>query len=326
LVDFIWIIGRKLKFYIIYNKSITGDIMKSFLEFWSQIKEEAPVAPQTPVVGQQQVAKQAPAAGQQQVTEVLKSIMAAPNMENFISQLQNAINKPEFLELLNSGDGQKDKIAISDKPIPANKLIPTQAEIYLSKSIDMGIQKPEKLLSGDPSAIPGSIIVGATKDGKYAIIDGHHRWSQYFVFNPQSEINCKILEGINSSLDALKTTQLALTAKSGTVKLESDSGVDLMTISEQVFKDYVLEKLKAAQTLPIFTKVIPEIKDENQAVDYLWKNVLLLQSIKGKQDQANARPLMPQTGSAKGWDAALQAGQVNIVPDWLVLSGVVIRD
>ena len=119
---------------------------------------------------------------------------------------------------------------------------------------------------------------------------------------------------------------MALTAKSGTVTLEPDNGVDLMTISEQVFKDYVLKKLQAAQTLPIFTKVIPEIKDENQAVDYLWKNVLLLQAVKENQDQANARPLMPQTGSAKGWDTALQAGQVNIVPDWLVLSGVVLRD
>lgn len=327
--------------------------MKSFLEFYNQIKEEAPPPPQPPAMiqpaqkMQQPVQKmQQPATGQQQaqnsqkqanvnpdVEKQLQQIIAAPNMENFISQLQKAISNPEFLNMLKQGDGEKDKITVQDATIPANSMVPTQKQIYLQKSLDNGISNFKgslpKLLSGDSNAIPGAVIVAAVSPEGYAIIDGHHRWSQYITFNPDSKVPVKILGNMSNSLDALKKTQLALTAKSNTVYLEpEESGmIDMMEIDEKSFKDYAKNKLQSAGTLPIFQQYGHQTEDD--VVNFLWQNVQALKSLKSKQQQANIRDVMPQTGKpaqVSGWEKDLQAGALNIVPDWLVLSGVVIRD
>ena len=324
--------------------------MKSFLEFWSQIKEEAPVAPQPPAMVQPAQKMQQPAQKMQQpaqnaqnaqkqasenpeMEKQLKTIMAAPNMENFISQLQKSISNPDFLNMLKQGDGSKDKITVQDDNISANSMIPTQKQIYLQKSLDNGISNSfgnlEKLLAGDSSAIPGAVIVAAVSPEGYAIIDGHHRWSQYITFNPASKVPVKILGNMSDSLDALKKTQIALTAKSDTVYLEPEEPgmIDMMEIDENSFKDYAKNKLQSAGTLPIFQKYGHQ--NEDDVVNFLWQNVQALKSLKSKQKQTNIRGVMPQTGkpaSVGGWEKDLQAGSLNIVPDWLVLSGVVIRD
>lgn len=302
--------------------------MKSFLKFFNQIKEESPPI-QIPAI----IQKFKQPTKLEKMEKQLQKIMATPNMENFISQLKNAISNPEFLNMLKKGDGEKDKITIKDGSIPANFMVPTQKQIYLQKSLNHGIKNFKdslpKLLSGDPSAIPGVVIVAEVSPEGYAIIDGHHRWSQYMTFNPNSKVTVKILGNMLNSLDALKKTQLALTAKSDTVYLEpEESGmIDMMEIDEQSFKDYAKNKLQSAGTLPIFQQYGYQTEDD--VVDFLWENVQNLKALKSKQQQANIRDVMPQTGKpekVKGWEKDLQAGALNIVPDWLVLSGIVIHD
>lgn len=307
--------------------------MKSFLEFYNQIKEEEMSFAQPPAMVQPAQNMQKSASVNHEMENQLKQILAAPNMENFISQLQKSISNPEFLSMLKQGDGEKDKITVQDSIVAASSMVPTQKQIYLQKSLDNGISNYKgslpKLLSGDPSAIPGAVIVAAVKPEGYAIIDGHHRWSQYFTFNPDSQVPVKILGNMSNSLDALKKTQIALTAKSDTVYLEPEEpgAIDMMEIDEDSFKDYAKNKLQAAGTLPIFQEYGHQ--NEDDVVNFLWKNVLALKSLKSKQTQKNMRNFMPQTGKPEkvvGWEKDLQAGSLNIVPDWLVLSGLVIRD
>lgn len=334
--------------------------MKSFFEFYQQIQElvqtppapGAPAAPAAPGVAAQApapgappqapgAAAPAPAPGAQPAAnakeqqfavnnfaEELKTMMGQTvNLGNFVQKLKQYIGKEEFIKALTAG-GPEDKLGVEqNKALKVSDLIPTQSEIFLEKSLDNGLSNNfgnlDKLLVGDPTAIKGAVIVAQVANG-YHIIDGHHRWSQYISFNKDGQVNCHIISGLKTALEALKATHLAIAAVLKDVPLEEEKGTNILQMDDNAIKSYAVQKIDAAGTLPVFQQSLTtmQINSSDDAGNYIVGNTQAMKAQAGKASSREERNVMPQTGKAKGFDSALSAGQVNVKADHLVLAGV----
>lgn len=125
---------------------------------------------------------------------------------------------PKVTAVLNLG--QKD-LNPEDEKIPVNEnaqlavkdLIPTQSQIGLNDSIGWtAFVKPEgskSSLSGAANFNGGRIL---TANGKY-ILDGHHRWSQVYLLNPDATIPAVDIKlNVKNESEMLKVIQLAIAA------------------------------------------------------------------------------------------------------------------
>lgn len=249
--------------------------MKSFLEFYSQIKEDAmdaanPAmqAPQAPTMqnvrpapamakrlqpqppaGQQQQAGQAPT-GQQdgndpEQEQKLKSMLGS-NYQSFVNALGANIKDPKFLNFLKAGlkDGKQsndDKVNFAEISPKCSDLKPTQNEIDIDKSLSFPLKKtPAAVLTGyfkGGTHAPGGKII--TCGGGKFIIDGHHRWSQLYCMNPNAQIEAIDLTDFSDPEMGLKVTQIAIATKLGSIPVQSVSGTNLIGISEDTLRKYI---------------------------------------------------------------------------------------
>jgi hypothetical protein len=326
--------------------------MKSFFEFYQHIKEftgvptpGAPAAPGAgapagapPAAGAPGAAAPAPGAGpanpkEQQFAvdnfaQELKTMMGQTvNLGNFVQKLKQYIGKEEFVKALMTG-GPEDKLGVDqNKALSVTDLIPTQSEIFLEKSLDNGLLNKfgnlDKLLTGDPNAVPGAVIVAQVAGG-YHILDGHHRWSQYISFNKGGQVNCHVISGLKTALEALKATHLAIASVLKDVPLEEEKGTNILTMDDNSIKSYAVQKIDASGTLPVFQQSVTSqpMNSSDDAGNYIVGNTQTMKAQAGKATSKEERNVMPQTGKAKGFDSALSAGQVNVKFDHLVLAGV----
>ena len=167
---------------------------------------------------------------QQQQKKVLQDLIGQ-EYTRFVGELQKRIKDPKFRQFLNmgveDGDLQDDAISVSKGPIPVRNLTPTQSQIGLADSLGfVSKTKPQQAgetASGDVADVGGSII---TANGKF-IVDGHHRWSQVYLLNPNASIpavNFQIA-GNPDAKTVLKLTQLAIAAVDRVVPLVPADGL-----------------------------------------------------------------------------------------------------
>lgn len=255
-----------------------------------------------------------------ELQSTLKKMMSDNlDLGNFVSNLKQFISNPKFIDFLKSGD-ENDALKITRKNIPVADLIPTQDEIFLESSLDNGLTDRFGNLAQflDGNAQVKGYVVTCMVNGSVFILDGHHRWSQYFLFNPQSEVPCLIIENLNSYLRGLKIAHLAVAAKLSSVPSASGSETNLFTIDYESFENHI-KNIITEKSLQIFIDK-NLAKNVDDVVDFLWNNVLKIRKYNlGKE----SRGLMPQTGgAAKGFEKDLEQGKINVIPDWLTLSGL----
>ncbi len=190
-----------------------------------------------------------------------------------VAALKTKASDKEFQKGAAAGqeDGAEDdeKVPSSEKPVPATKMFPTQAEIGFGNSlddlvadkyeqIDNAFNTPVKMSS--PSG--KSPILVADIGGEIAILDGHHRWSLCFMINPDADMSCDILKGdFDTPEDALKAMQFAIAAKAGKVKTKGFEGKDLMSVSTEEVVKYVEENI-VDSAIEKFKKYKPELFEE----------------------------------------------------------------
>jgi len=254
--------------------------MKSFLEFYSQIKEDAmdaanPAmqAPQVPTMqnvrpapamakrlqpqppaGQKQQAGQAPAGEKDETItdnneKILKELLGS-NYQSFVTELGQNIKAPQFLKFLRAGlkDGKNandDKVNFAKISPKCSDLSPTQNEIDIDKSLSFPLRQTSTTeltgyFSGGTFAPGGPII---TCGGGKFIIDGHHRWSQLYCMNPNAQIEAIDLTDFSDPEMALKVTQIAIATRLGEIPIEKVTGTNLIGIAENTLKDYIKETI-----------------------------------------------------------------------------------
>ena len=124
------------------------------------------------------------------------------------------------LALLFSGNGDPESDTYNKyectgkiESISVSKLFPTQSEIDITNSAkwatkDWGAKGVANMFGNKPFGASFPVPVLVYNDGnKNWIIDGHHRWSQVALINPEANLACMVIKGKETPQEFLKLTQ-----------------------------------------------------------------------------------------------------------------------
>lgn len=250
-----------------------------------------------------------------------------------VADLKKISHEPGFrntaLAGVRDGTREDEKLPFKNQNISNARLFPTQKEIGVKQSL-LDILKdrwdvidkifnPPVILSDKSGPTP---LLVANINGKFAILDGHHRWSTCFMAYPGVEMQCSVMQappdmGVE---DALKTMQLAIAGKAGKVVTVPFEGFNIMTANEEDIIQYVIDNIentcieKFRKYRPkIFANVNTNNEDElkRALAQYFAKNVPLIK----KRQGPFPRIVMPQAGDSgvkqSDVNASLQKGSVN---------------
>ena len=240
--------------------------------------------------------------------ELLQKILKNKKYSEYIDTLNKMLDDPKAKILLKDGFGGElgnMQFTFKKRNIPVRKLRPTQSEIDITKCVDFPLEQPENIDNFYKNANACEIIMPLiTFRGNY-IIDGHHRWSQVFAFNPDAKMVCFDYDADISPIQMLKATQGAIAA----VKAENGDGkIPVNTVDGENVFDEKLDsnaikahiKITAVDgVVDTFKKYKKELTDIDKVSDFVTDNLMSLkannypETIKG--ESAPNRGLMPQT-------------------------------
>lgn len=160
----------------------------------------------------------------------------------FVEELKKVAKDKKLRAFLAAGredgtPGDESISVIENTIVAANTLSPTQSEIDLGKSVGYPFKNPGAVNSivggGGPWVGGDPIIICGNK-----VIDGHHRWSQVYVMNPERKLLCINIKVKNPVL-ALKMTQAAIAITQKNVpsqKVEPGMNIYAMSFDEIIQK------------------------------------------------------------------------------------------
>lgn len=223
----------------------------------------------------------------------LVEMLRSSSYEGLSQNLDAICRDPKLLQLLRMGFGSGEFAELSMDGsmayIPVGQLNPMQNEIGLPNSLAYplsGQADPEIYFQSNVT-VGGPIV---TLNGTY-IIDGHHRWSQLYMMNPDAAI-----EAVNYTCsnpdpeDALRVFQGAIAATHGTVP-HSDGGVaNVYAMSSSEIYGWIDGEMVEDCELSIIWHT--DADDRDEAIQYLVDNAM---SLPKPSPSAPDRKYMPQT-------------------------------
>lgn len=246
--------------------------------------------------------------------ELIKKLASNTDLGKYVDYLNAMIKNKDAHDILNKAfmnTDDDDHIEFDGKMkvIPVKQLHPTQSEIDVNKSIGYpfkGVKEAEGNMKNffehsDNVQMPFPLI---TFNGKF-IVDGHHRWSQVYSFNPEASMECfdlTVSEGKEiSPQDMLKITQGLLAVKrvedgKGDIPKAVVEGANLFKMSEDEVKKTIISYCDKSEKI---AKIIWEACGKSDAqglAGYLCSNLMLLRKDNEKYAKSgNNRGVMPQT-------------------------------
>lgn len=255
-----------------------------------------------------------------------------PDFDKEVDILRSQSEMPELVNMLNSlNKGQKDLLELgfgngelademdtAKMSIKAKDLHPTQNEIDVGKSLSYQIsgKNPEQvkqILEGGPVTVHLPLVV-YDYNGTYYIVDGHHRWSQVFMLNPNCALDCIVFknsagEVAQDPADMLRDFQGAIAvATDGNVpSAVVEGGMNIFDWSSDRLRKYLDENIQPelVQVYRDFYNSDIEKKDIENAI--IGNAGIMLKSNKPIKN-APSRSVMPQTdtGNNAGLKTAMQ--------------------
>lgn len=183
------------------------------------------------------------------------------------------------------GDFSNLKLKLKKTNIPAKRLIPTQSEIGTDETLKYLVQGKDIDVCFDKTTIIKKPIV--TFQGTF-IIDGHHRWSQIFVTNPDANIVCIDITGNLSPLSMLKAVQCTIGSNTGKLIRKDIQGKNLYDTAEKELRKYFKDNLSDS----VRENLLKYYEDPEGS---LVQNVIQLQRNNKPILNAPDRGEMPQT-------------------------------
>lgn len=276
------------------------------------------------------------------LTNALKDL----DYENYIDMLNEMMKDDRTKSLLVDGFGGElgeTKFKFSVEDIPVTGLFPTQNEIDVNKSIDYALKKPENIdnyfknENGCFINFPLVVLNGTW------VIDGHHRWSQMYAYNP--DVKAKCYNFTNKSIQPmqmLKAVQGAISATLSDDKVANDGneipkqvvkGENLFSNQwkEREIKAHIEETaVDPDAILKKFEDYLDDIESWKDVVDYVTSNLLQLKVNNQPQSNAPNRGLMPQTdmagtiaGDSKTSTPDKKGSGLNRIKDGKIVKGAV---
>ena len=261
--------------------------------------------------------------------KALEKWLKGKKYQDYISQLNKMIEDPKAKTLLVSGFGGElgdTEFDMKEESIQVKTLVPTQSEIDVTQSINYELEFPKYIdqIYNQDSIIFNTPLITFRKN---YVIDGHHRWSQVFAFNPEAKMTCINYDGPISAPQMLKATQGTIAA----VKVENEDDINnpdnmkipskkvegqniyddswdekaiIKYITKNVGKSFKDKKGKvhefhieeAAETLSKYVEGIDG--DVKKFAKFVAKNLMQLKSNNSPIEGAPNRGDMPQTDQA----------------------------
>ena len=246
-------------------------------------------------------------------------------LATYVAVLKKYAADPSFDKIATAGhtDGQpSDEVAkVDPATVSAKDLTATQAEIGFGNSLaDQVANKYDATktalgLNGTPivmssKAGPVPILV---YNGKY-ILDGHHRWSQIMMVNPDGAVKIDNLTGpaIDNEEEALKVMQFAIAATADKVVTKPFKGENLMQANEQQVANFVLKNV-TDEVLQLLVQAQKIAKPDKQAAAaYIAGNLPVIKRAAGRFSREKSMPQAGDSGvSQDAVNQALSTGKVN---------------
>ena len=268
-----------------------------------------------------------------QIYDKMVELLKKAKLPQAVEMLE-LISKDDKLKLLlqhgfagGSDEDNKLKVTMGEGTFKVTELIPTQAEIGISNSLDNLVSGTFKTKDKDGKDATGQVdfkgyFSGAAKlpkpfiyigkGGKY-IVDGHHRWSQAYCMNPNISLKCTTISTDTPLSDEqiLKNFQAAIAAdpnrkglgrkEAGFANLFGADKGTLKTTVDKMPEDVAAKIVEAApaEVLDAAVEAVPDMTgsdNQKKAKALLVSNALKLAStnVSGKPK----RILMPQTDDA----------------------------
>lgn len=247
---------------------------------------------------------------------------------DYIEKLNELLKDPKTAALLEEAFGGElgdVKLRYNKKNIPARKLNPTQSEIDLKNSVLWPLCNPECIHNIFKSSVELGIPIVTYND--VFVIDGHHRWSQAFIFNQSCNLSAINFKGNLSAVEMLKATQGVIAAwksehgeaASGIPSATATPGFNIFDKNRKEmegFLDHVFDgdidlkgkKCDVDQVVQVLGQYVSEVTDRASLTKYLCDGAEKLKNNNSPVVGAPNRGLMPQTDQAGaiGNDSAVQ--------------------
>lgn len=250
----------------------------------------------------------------------MEHVFEAPDYASFVNRLGNAISDPKVKLVLGKGlsDGVKADDIVRSKEVlkPCRSLKPIQKEIDLEKSLSFLGKHPENValyLKGDTitsKQFGGNQIV--TSKGKF-IVDGHHRWSQVYMINPDAKVESIDLNVANPE-NALVASQAAIASITGDVsERKVGEGKNIYDMPVDAIRKNMVTYF-TPDFYEAFYKAKPQhFKSKNDVNDYILGNILRMR-IEAKPATTISRSSMPVFDDADVHNAVgrLKKGEINL--------------
>lgn len=204
---------------------------------------------------------------------------------DFVDEIVKDPKLKFLLSLGFGGDFSNLKLKLKKTNIPAKRLIPTQNEIGTDETLKYLVQGKDIDVCFEKSTIIKKPIV--TFQGTF-IIDGHHRWSQIFVTNPDANIVCIDITGNLSPLSMLKAVQCTIGSNTGKLIRKDIQGKNLYDTTEKELRKYFKDNLSDS----VRENLLKYYEDPEYS---LVQNVIQLQRNNKPILNAPDRGEMPQT-------------------------------
>jgi hypothetical protein len=190
-------------------------------------------------------------------------------------------------KLLNSGakdgDPNDEKVKIFERSLPAKSLRPTQCEIGISDYFKSNKRRISSIIKGNTSFLNKDRVLVALLDEKYYIIDGHHRWCKVFLFNPDANVPCILMNfeklGYKDPEDVLKIVQLAVASTYR--KLVTQKETDPLNALDKI-KRGKLEKVMSKPFID-FLRREWNLDSDDKVIDQLLENLEKIENKKPKE-------------------------------------------
>ena len=241
--------------------------------------------------------------------ETLVDRLNEQSLPGLCDELEAITNDPKLYELLSKGFGNGElanvKMSAGEQAVPVKALVPLQREIGLDNSLSYPLSGDCSTYFNSPVTIVAPII---SYNGAF-IVDGHHRWSQLYMVNPEATISAINFQyGDNSPLRILRNFQGAIAVSEGTVPSQVCDLANVFQMGESEIRDYVESNItdQCIESL----KSLVGLESDEEVVEYIVGNAMELKQDNPPYGDAPARDFMPQT-TQDAIDMAEQ-GQTNI--------------